>query len=59
VGHENQLAALSDDFANRRQRGPDAGIVRDLAPLERHVEVHPHQHPLFPDIDSVDRELFH
>jgi hypothetical protein len=30
---------------DRRHRRPDARVVGDLAALERHVEVHPHENP--------------
>ena len=43
VGEENHACAPLPQIANRGQRRTDAGIVGDLAVLDRHVEVHPDQ----------------
>jgi len=40
------------------QRRTDARIVRNRAILDRHVEVHAHQHALAPHVDVGDELLF-
>ena len=39
--------------------GADARVVRDLAVLERDVEVDPHEDALARGVDVADRELVH
>ncbi len=44
---------------DRRQRRRDAGVVGDLAVLDRHVEIHAHQHAPALEIHVANRLLVH
>jgi len=59
VGHEDEPAAAAEDVPDRREGGADARVVGDLAPLQRDVEIHPHQHPFALYVEVVDRQLRH
>ena len=53
------LAPPLEQVLDGRQRGPDAGVVGDLAVLDRDVEVDPDQDALARGIDVADRLLVH
>ena len=44
-----------EQVLERRQRGPDPGVVRDLAVLERHVQVGAEEHDLAGDVRVANR----
>jgi len=46
VGHDDDACPLVDQRLQRRQRGPDAPVVRDGLAVERHVEVGSDEHAL-------------
>ena len=46
VGEEHDSGALAAEPADRRHRLGNAGGIRDLSVLERHVEVHPYERSL-------------
>ncbi len=48
VGYEDQRRAALAERPNRRQRGPDPGVVGDPPLLEWNVEVDPHEDSLVP-----------
>ena len=56
VGQQHQsLGALLAQLAQGRQRGPDAGVVGDLAVAQRDVEVHPRYDGLAGHVEVVQR----
>ena len=59
VRHQDEPSAFPRDVPDGGQRGPDARVVGDLAALERHVEVHPHQHLSAFDIEVFNCQLLH
>ncbi len=59
VGHEDQLAAVFDHVFDRRQGADDAGVVLDLAFLDRNVEIDAHQDALALDVDVFESFRVH
>ncbi len=55
VRKQNGLAALADDVAHGGQRGDEARIVADPAVLDRHVEIHAHEHALTGQVRLIER----
>ncbi|MPN43394.1 hypothetical protein SDC9_190953 [bioreactor metagenome] len=54
VGQQHQLGTLFQNVIDGGKSGADTGIVRDLAVLERHVEVNAHDHVGALEIDVLD-----
>ncbi len=54
VAHQGQSRALVKDVLNGRQGRLNAGVIRDLAVLERDVEVNPHN-----DFFACERYVFY
>ena len=55
MGADPNLArVLLQQQLQGRQRGPDAGVVRDLPVLERHVQIRPDEHGLPCDLGLLD-----
>jgi len=54
VAHQDNLRAAGDRLGDRRQGRDYPIVVGDLAVGERHVEVHPHKHPLALNVDVRD-----
>ena len=57
VGDEPQRRAAFDERAESWERGTDPRVVRDLAFLERHIEVDAHEGALSADVGVPDRPL--
>ena len=59
VAHEHQARALAEHVLDGGQRGAQALVVLHLAVLDRHVEVHAHDHALAREVEVLDEELGH
>ena len=60
VAHEDEGGTLLvQDVVQRRQRGGDARVIRDLPFLQGHIEVHPDEDALLPQIDVANGLLGH
>src|SRR5437879_669951 len=57
VRHDDHRGSAMHEIPQRRYRGLDAGVVRDLAVGHRDVEVFADENPLARDVDRCDREL--
>ena len=55
MGEQDHLAALVGDLADGRSDALDAGGVRDLAVLDRDVEIDAHQHALAAEVGLIER----
>ena len=55
--HQDHSRAVLQQIADRRQGGDDTGIVLDHALLERHIEIHAHDHGFVFDVNVFDRLL--
>src|SRR4029077_18910715 len=55
MGKQDYLAALVGDLADGRSDALDAGGVRDLAVLDRNVEIDAHEHAFAPEVGLVER----
>jgi hypothetical protein len=53
MGDDHEARATIQQLPKRRQRGPDPGVVGDVAVLQRHVEVDPDEHPLARQVAEV------
>ena len=59
VAREDHPRAVGQEEVDRRDRGTDARIVRDLAVLQRDVEIDADEDALAGDVRVADRELVH
>ena len=56
---QDDLRAVRQEMSNRRKRGPDPGVVRDLPVLERYVEIDAQEDAFACDIDVADGQFVH
>src|SRR5215471_257024 len=55
MGEQDHLAALVGNLPDGRSHALDAGRVRDLAVLDRHIEIDAHEHALAPHVSLIER----
>jgi len=56
---EDDLGAVGEEARDRRQGGPDPGVVGDLAVGQRNVEVDAHEDALARGVEVADRQFVH
>src|SRR5262249_23703618 len=54
MGEQDHLAALVGNLADGRSHPLDAGLVRDLAVFDRHVEIDAHEYALAPHVGLIE-----
>ena len=54
MGEQDHLAALVGNLPNGGSHALDAGRIRDLAVLDRHVEIDAHEHALAPYVGLIE-----
>ena len=59
MGQQHDARTGGAEGVDRRQRGANARVVRNPGAIERHIEVHAHQHPLPGYGDVADGLLVH
>jgi len=59
VAHQNHGGPILKAVVDRGKRRSDPRVVGDLAVLDRHIEVHPHQYSLALQIEIANRFLVH
>jgi hypothetical protein len=55
MGEQDHLAALVGNLPDGRSHPLDAGRVRDLSVLHRHVEIDAHEHALASHVGLIER----